>query len=131
MSSGRKNDALPCPKMSISLFLGPGSITTLHGKRANILNILRWEIILGYLGGPNVSEGSSERKYGDRRVRARKGDVTMKAEVRVTQGQQPRSTSSLQKLKKAMRRRLQEERGPATPFENSGLQNWDIDLVLF
>ena len=52
MSSGRKNDALPCPKMSISLFLGPGSITTLHGKRANILNILRWEIILGYLGGP-------------------------------------------------------------------------------
>ena len=52
MSSGRKNDALPAPKMSISLFLGPGSITTLHGKRANILNILRWEIIQGYLGGP-------------------------------------------------------------------------------
>ena len=52
MSSGRKNDALPSPKMSISLFLGPGGITTLHGKRANILNILRWEIIQGYLGGP-------------------------------------------------------------------------------
>ena len=52
MSSGRKNDALPSPKRSISLFLELGSITTLHGKRANILNILRWEIIPGYLGGP-------------------------------------------------------------------------------
>lgn len=52
MSSGRKNDALPSPKMSISLFLELGSITTLHGKRVNILNILRWKIIPGYLGGP-------------------------------------------------------------------------------
>ena len=58
---------------------------------------------MDYLGGPNVSEGSSERKYGDRRVRVRQGDVTMKADVRVMQDQQPRNRSSLQRLKKAMR----------------------------
>ena len=52
----RLNNVLPA-KTSTPESLKPKNIT-LHGKRdfADVikLRVLRWEVVLGYLGGPNV-----------------------------------------------------------------------------
>lgn len=64
---------------------------------------MKQEIILHYLGGPNVStrvpvrgkpEGHGDGRLSDDKSRGREGDATTEAEVGVMHGHKPRKAGS-------------------------------------
>ena len=76
------------PKVIHIVVLEPGNVTLpLRGKKdfADVIRcdfrFLKWKIILDHLGGPTVTTRVLTTESGRRRVRVRKGNVMMEAEV--------------------------------------------------